>query len=83
MYASMDFATKKDFRAAVKQGLPIVCYSPVMGMPAINGMETVEGPWPMRRGTCQDGCEVEHRSRRFSAWKARVEVRDMRVVAVH
>jgi hypothetical protein len=72
MYASMDFRSKRDFCRAVKQGLPIVVYSPELGTPAINGRETVTGPWqpPMWHGKQKE-------------WVAHVEVRDMRIVAVH
>lgn len=86
MYASMDFATKKDFCRAVKQGQPIVLYSPTLGTAAVNGNETVVGPWPTRR---EDKIEPaigpkEKRSRRGAvAWSAHVVVKDMRVVEVH
>lgn len=82
MYASIDFATKKDFRLAIKQGLPVVCYSPAMGVPAINGKATVIGPWPTK-GCSAVGSERLHRNRGFSTWQARVDVKDMRIVAVH
>lgn len=69
MYASIDFATKRDFRRAVKEGLSVLLYSPTLGMPAVNGRVLVEGPWKS--------------DRRVRSWKARVDVKDMRVVAVH
>ncbi len=68
MYASIDFTTKNDFRQAVKQGAPIVLYSPVQGMPAINGKVRVEGPWD--------------KSNIAKTWHAYAVVRDMRVVRV-
>ncbi len=81
MYASIDFATKKDFCLAVQQGLPIALYSPTLGMPAINGTATVYGPWPNRR-PCIGPADAK-RGRKIAEWKARVVVRDMRVVEVH
>lgn len=69
MYASIDFATKTAFRAAVRRGDPVVLYSPILGTPAVNGRETVVGPW-------KPDCQVR-------GWKARVTVQDMRVVRVH
>jgi hypothetical protein len=69
MFASIDFATKSDFRQAVKAGLPIVAYSPVMGMPAVNGRATVEGPW--------------RPDKTVRGWKAYVDVKDMRIIKVH
>jgi hypothetical protein len=86
MYASTDFATKKDFRRAVLSGTPIVLYSPVMGTVAVNGQETVTGPWPIRREPKMEpliGPKERRDSRGATAWTARVEVRDMLVVAVH
>lgn len=68
MYASVNFSTKQEFRRAVKQGMPVVLYSPHLGTAAINGPETVIGPWS------DDG---------KAGWHAHVEVRDMRVVKVH
>ena len=82
MYASIDFATKKDFRSAVQRGLPITLYSPTLGMPAINGTVTVEGPWPSGCSDCS-AAPATHRARRIPAWKARVEVRNMQPVQVH
>lgn len=72
MYASTDFRTKREFCRAVAEGQPIILYSPVMQMPAINGPAMVTGPWnpPLWRG-------------REKGWTAQVEVKDMRVVAVH
>jgi len=82
MYASIDFATKRDFRQAVKQGATIVAYSPTMGMPAINGGAWVDGPWPIGMSAESDVSTIV-RNRRLPTWKARVDVKDMRVVAVH
>lgn len=72
MYASVDFRSKRDFQRAVLQGQEVVLYSPQLGVPAVNGTETVIGPWRPRtwRG-------------KPKGWIAHVEVRDMRVVAVH
>ena len=69
MYVSTDFATKRELKQAVLAGLPIVAYSPIMQTLAINGRETVVGPW--------------HPDRTAKAWMAHVEVRDMRIIAVH
>jgi hypothetical protein len=46
MYASTNFLSKSAFAKAVVAGKPIILYSPTMLIPAINGMERVEGPWP-------------------------------------
>jgi hypothetical protein len=85
MYASIDFATKKDFRLAVLQGLPIVLYSPVLGTAAINGKETVMGPWPLSKTPKAEpmiGPKERRDCRGARCWVAQVEVKDMRVVAV-
>ncbi len=86
MYTSIDFATKKDFRLAIEQGLPVVLYSPELGMPAVNGPATVFGPWPLTRTPKQEpliGPKERRSARGARGWMAHVEVRDMRVVAVH
>ena len=86
MYASMDFATKRDFCQAVKQGLPIVLYSPTLGTAAINGKETVVGPWQLRREDKYEpliGPKEKRSSRGARTWSAHVVVKDMRVVEVH
>lgn len=87
MYASMDFATKGEFRQAVKQGMAVVAYSPIMGMPVVNGNATVFGPWPMHTAfECNEpvfGPQLPPRHCKIRGWQARVEVKDMRVVAVH
>jgi hypothetical protein len=46
MYASINFLSKSALVRAVAAGEPIILYSPTMLVPAINGMERVEGPWP-------------------------------------
>ncbi len=73
MYASIDFATKTDFRRAVKQGLPFVLYSPTLGMPAVDGTVTVEGPWPktFAPAVLPFGPQLRPRRATCSAWKAR------------
>ena len=72
MYASIDFKSKHDFKQAVLEGQSIILYSPQLGMPAINGKETVTGPWnpPIVHGHPKE-------------WVARVEVKDMRIIAVY
>lgn len=72
MYASVDFRSKRDFQRAVLQGQQVLLYSPQLGVPAVNGAETVTGPWQPRTWRGRQKC-----------WIAHVEVRDMRVVAVH
>ena len=44
MYASTNFKTKKDFKAAVAEGRKVTLYSPGFGTPKENGTEFVEGP---------------------------------------
>lgn len=87
MYASIDFATKKDFCLAVREGQPFLLYSPMLGIPAVNGTVTVVGPWPspIVRPLTEPmiGPKEKRHGRSVPAWTARVEVRDMRVVAVH
>lgn len=87
MYSSVDFATKSDFRRAIRDGLSVVLYSPQLGTPAINGRETVHGPWPAMSRTPKQEPLIGPKERRSrcgaTAWTAHVEVRDMRVVAVH
>lgn len=86
MYASTDFPTKKAFRAAVRRGEPIVLYSPELGMPAVNGKATVEGPWPGLTATPEPfvfGPLTRRQPKALLGWQARVTVRDMRVVTVH
>lgn len=72
MYASTDFQSKREFCRAVREGQAILLYSPQLGTPAINGHETVTGPWSPRMFRGKE-----------CGWIAHVEVRDMRVVAVH
>lgn len=86
MYASIDFATKKEFCLAVQQGLDMILYSPTLCTAAVNGMETVMGPWPNRsRKIAVEptiGPKEKRSPRGASTWVAHVEVKDMRVVAV-
>ncbi len=86
MYASMDFATKKELRLAVRQGVHVIAYSPVMAMPAITGKVLVEGPWP-KRAQVPDapvfGPQPKPHTRKTSEWRALCEVRDMQIVKVH
>lgn len=86
MYASVDFATKRDFRKAVKAGTPIVLYSPVLCTAAVSGKETVHGPWPNRTRQPKIepsiGPKERRDSRGASGWSARVLVKDMYVVSV-
>ena len=88
MYASMNFPTKRDFRRAVAEGQPIVLYSPVMQMPAINGVVTVEGPWPERSTAGPTvprllGTREARWRTALKGWTAQVRVQDMRIVEVH
>ncbi len=86
MYASTDFATKREFRRAVQQGLPVILYSPTLGTPAINGKATVTGPWPTtptRKYEPLIGPKERRNSRGATTWIAQAEVRDMRAVAVY
>ena len=87
MYASMNFLSKSQLRQAVQAGLPVILYSPIMGMPAVNNLERVEGPWP---GTIPPVEEIPnprdhgrpHPRRCVKPWHAEVLVQDMRIVAV-
>lgn len=45
MYASRNFKTKKAFKEAVANGEKVTLYAPGLGKPAVNGNDTVEGPW--------------------------------------
>jgi hypothetical protein len=44
MYTSIDFKTKKAFKEAVASGQQIGLFAPGLGIPVVNGTETVEGP---------------------------------------
>jgi len=44
MYTSINFQTKKAFKQAVVDGKEITLFSPGLGVPKVNGVETVEGP---------------------------------------
>jgi hypothetical protein len=65
MYASHNFKSKKEFKEAVAKGERITLYAPGLGSPAVNGRESVEGPWypqPHRwyaSVTMQDGVVVK------------------------
>lgn len=97
MYASVNALSKSEFRKAVQSQLPVVLWSPVMGVPAVEGTAHVEGPWPgtkvpqclgvkCRRGCmgCAD-CAGTERVRMCApkSWHAEVVVRDMMIVEVH
>jgi hypothetical protein len=45
MYASRNFKTKKAFKESVAKGERITLYAPGLGQPAVNGRDSVEGPW--------------------------------------
>jgi len=45
MYTSTNFKTKKEFKEAVAAGKKVTLYAPGFGSPAVNGKDTVEGPW--------------------------------------
>jgi hypothetical protein len=84
MYASIDFANKTELRAAIKQGQTVVAYSPTLGMAAVTGRTKIEGPWPI--GAVAADATTQQpvvRYRGLNRWSAWVDVRDMRVVAVH
>ena len=95
MYASMNFASRSELRKAVEQGLPVVLYSPIQEMPAINGTVRCEGPWPGTRPPVEDvpargyiqtaeGWIRRTRQRmRVHGWHAYVTVKDMQIVEVH
>jgi hypothetical protein len=84
MYASIDFANKTELRAAIKQGQTVVAYSPTLGMAAITGRTKIEGPWPLHSAHTNDSAQKPVvRNRKLNHWAAWVDVKDMRVVAVH
>jgi hypothetical protein len=60
MYTSIDFKTKKEFKAAVAAGKKVTLFAPGLGTPNDNGTETVEGPHYPKPHT----------------WYAQVEVKD-------
>lgn len=66
MYASTNFKTKKAFKDAVRAGETITLFAPGFGTPAVNGRESVEGPW----------YPEPHK------WYAGVEMKDGKVVKV-
>ena len=85
MYASMNFLTKSALRQAIAAGSPVVLYSPVLEMPAINGCTRCEGPWPGTPPPVEDIRDQHGRTKpreRVLSWHAEVRVKDMRVVAV-
>jgi hypothetical protein len=88
-FASMNFLRKTDFKRAVQTGLPVVVYSPVQTMPAINGPARVEGPWPGTKPPVDEvtaysgGQRIKKPRERVTSWHADVVVRDMRIVEVH
>ena len=44
MYTSIDFKTKKEFKNAVKNGVPVTLFAPMLGTPKRDGVEYVMGP---------------------------------------
>jgi hypothetical protein len=69
MYASIDFTSKTELRRAIQQGQTVVAYSPTLGMAAVTGRTMIEGPWKP--------------DRKARGWHACVDVKDVRIVAVH
>lgn len=45
MYVECNFKTKKALKDAVAKGEQLRLFAPGMGSPAVNGKESVEGPW--------------------------------------
>jgi len=87
MYASVNYLSKSALRRAVAAGEPVVLYSPVMGMPAVNNRERVEGPWPGTKPPVEDipnprNHGLMHPRQRVKLWRAEVLVEDMHVVEV-
>jgi len=83
----MNFLSKSQLRQAVQAGLPVILYSPIMGMPAVNNLERVEGPWPGTPVPVEVIPDSKHSNRpkprqRIKPWHAEVLVEDMRIVAV-
>lgn len=88
MFVSTNFLSKKEFQRAVRQGAPVVLYSPVQAMPAVTGRVRVEGPWQGTKAPLDDvavyrgGHRVFKPRQRLVSWHAEATVQDMRVVAV-
>ena len=86
MFASTNFLSKSAFRQAALNGLPVVLWSPMMGVPAVNGTARVEGPWPGTRPPveCVRGKDRrQHTRQRVVGWHADVVVSEMRILEVH
>jgi hypothetical protein len=87
MFASMNFLSKSAFRRAVLlEQVPVVLWSPVQGVPAINGPVRVTGPWPGTRPPVEEirGKDRRaHQRERVVGWHADVVVSEMRIVEVH
>ena len=87
-YASQNFLTRRAFKQAVAQGLPIVLFSPDHQIPAINGPARVCGPWPGTKLPVDPVLDRAHGRactkprERLISWHLDVLVLDMRVVAV-
>lgn len=87
MYASVNFLSKSHLRRAVAAGELVILYSPAIPMPAVNGLERVEGPWPGTVTPVEDIPNPRdhgrlHPRQRIKPWHAEVRVQDMRVVEV-
>ena len=84
MYASVNFLSRAALRRAVAGNQPVVLYSPTLTVPAINGTEIVEGPWPGTPAPVEDLVvqRKAHPRQRLKPWRAHVRVQDMRVVEV-
>jgi len=87
MYASVNCLSKSEFCRLVSAGVPVVLYSPIIPMPAVNGLERVEGPWPGTVPPVEDIPNPRdhgrlHPRQRVRPWHAEVRVRDMFVVEV-
>ena len=89
VFSSINFATKTELRRAVAAGVSVVLWSPIAGVPAINGRVRCNGPWP---GTTPPRTVVPKRKGeepqipkyqlRTKTWKADVTVKDMRITEV-
>ncbi len=77
-YASQNFKRKSALKRAVRDGLPVVLFNPLIAMPAVNGEVVVRGPWDVERHDAQTW-----RGRPANwGWQARGRTQDMRIVAV-
>lgn len=86
MFCSSNFLSKSAFRRAVLQEqAPVVLWSPIQGVPAINGPVRVTGPWPGTRPPVE---EITYHGQpkqreKLKPWHADVVVREMQIVEVH